>query len=424
MRTGAFGSDSLADTAASALQLGFGDVLPLSAAHGDGLADLTGSLVMEARERNCLEDADAPSAKRGSGGRKAETHHRTTTIQMALMGRPNVGKSTLLNVIVGSERAITGPVAGLTRDAVQVGWKQMDRQFLLVDTAGLTRTRPVATFLDHSYLVNELSLLSALNALKYAQVICLVVDSQQQNFSKIDLQLARMCLTEGRGLVILANKRDLLDGSGVSTTAFADGVKAHTDEYLREFGDIPVIPTSGLHGLGIQRALREIIRTHDSWSYRVETWVLNQWIRDTIASAPKPRAGDKDITIKYMTQISSRPPEFLLSTNVQEIPRHFERYLRSRMQADFDLRGVPIRFVVRKSKGKPVKKELLKHNVSGRRHKGQGEGRGVGPKNRNVNITVKKHVMGDVRDQRRRRDTRQKRILKKRNNTWKAAKAN
>ena len=355
----------------------------------------------------------------------------------------------------------------------------MDRQFLLVDTAGLTRTRPVATFLDvkregkaverqealgkaltgpgakelrvldgvaankvkvplpgvrdlnpeedpsqHSYLVNELSLLSALNALKYAQVICLVVDSQQQNFSKIDLQLARMCLTEGRGLVILANKRDLLDGSGVSTTAFADGVKAHTDEYLREFGDIPVIPTSGLHGSGIQRALREIIRTHDSWSYRVETWVLNQWIRDTIASAPKPRAGDKDITIKYMTQISSRPPEFLLSTNVQEIPRHFERYLRSRMQADFDLRGVPIRFVVRKSKGKPVKKELLKHNVSGRRHKGQGEGRGVGPKNRNVNITVKKHVMGDVRDQRRRRDTRQKRILKKQNNTWKAAKAN
>eukprot|EP00605_Chrysophyceae_sp_TOSAG23-4_P000222 GSChrysophyteH1.ASY1.ANO1.259.1 assembled CDS len=393
---GAFGSDALQDTAAEGLRLGFGEVVPLSAAHGDGLADLATMLVLEARARDCAEE---------------EVPERT--IQMALMGRPNVGKSTLLNAIVGSDRVIAGPVAGLTRDAVPVGWKYKGRQFILVDTAGLTRTRTVPAFLDHSYLINELSLLSALNALKYAQVVCIVVDAEQQNFSKVDLSLARLCLTEGRGLVILANKLDLMDRVGMSATAFAASVKEHADEFLREFGDIPVIPTSGLQGRGVDRAMKEIIRTHDSWSRRIDTWVLNQWIKDTMTSAPRPRAGDKDVNIKYMTQVTSRPPEFLLSANVAELPRHFERFLRAKIQHDFSLRGVPVRFIVRKSKGNPVKKELLKHNLTNRRHKGHAEGRGVGPRKRKVNIAVKRHVVGDARDLRRRRDTRQKRVLRK-----------
>jgi GTPase len=470
---GAHNSDTLLDTAAEALQLGFGDVIPLSAAHGDGLADLATELVLEARLRDCLEDD--PSSETKKKKKNGVVKHPTTampsnerTIQMALMGRPNVGKSTMVNSLIGKERVIAGPIAGLTRDAVQVAWKYDDRQIILVDTAGLTRTRPVSAFLDvkregkavskqeslgmpaigptskelgiingltankvkvplpgvrsldpesdpsqHSYLVSELSLLSALNALKYAQIVCLIVDSEQQQFSKVDLQLARLCLKEGRGLVILANKQDIVEERGVSATAFADGVKLHADEYLREFGDIPVIPTSGLNNRGLDRVMREVIRTHDSWSKRIETWLLNRWIRDTMASAPAPRASDKNIKIKYMTQISSRPPDFLLSTNVEELPGHFERYLRSRIQQDFDLRGVPIRFTIRKSQGNPVKKELLKHNISSRRHKGHSDSRGVGPKKRDINIAVKRHVHGDERDQRRRRDTRNKRIIKK-----------
>ena len=333
----------------------------------------------------------------------------------------------------------------------------------MVDTAGLTRTKPVKELLDvqkenkrvarqeatgvattghtsgvagteegpptkvpvrlpgidvvdpnedpsqFSYQVSELALLSALNALRFAQVVCLVIESTQQQFSKIDLQIARLCLTEGRGLVILANKHDLLSSGSDS---FEAQVKEHCEKFLPEFGDIPVVATSGLQGKGLRRALKEVTRTHDAWSRRVDTWVLNKWLKDLLLSAAPARVAGKTVKVKYITQTSSRPPEFLLFANVEQLPGFFERYLRKRLQETFDLRGVPVRFVVRKTAGTDTRKHLLTNNAKSRRGTGMGEGRGVGAK-RHVNIAIKRHVLGDARDQRRRRDTRRKKIISK-----------
>ena len=394
-----------------------------------------------------------------------------------------------MNAIVGDERVITGPVAGLTRDAIEVEWEFADRNFRLVDTAGLTRTRTVPTLANSklqkksqklrffrpddgvgtpnetssnldaqrrvsgpigmpspktaakpsvlkrivlpgirdvhpdadpsqfSYQVSELALINALNALRFAQVVVLVVDSEQGKFTKTDLQLATRCLDEGRALVVVANKADLLatgDEEHISETEYARSVKEHCDEYLRDFGDIPVVITSALTGKGVRRVLRTVIDVHDAWSKRCPTWILNRWLRDTMVTAPPARYAGKPLKIKYITQTKSRPPSFTLFANVSELPGALERHLKSRIQEDFQLKGVPLRFVVRKTAGNEVRKDLLKHKVGAhgknRRGKGHGEGRGVGPKKRNIPIEIRK--LHDKQDIRRRRDTRQKRMLK------------
>ena len=254
-------------------------------------------------------------------------------------------------------------------------------------------------------------------SLKFAQVVVIVVDSQQGTFSKTDLQLATKCLNEGRAVVVVANKADLLetyDENHVSMTMLGAGVKEHCHEYLRDFGDIPVIVTSALSGRGVNKVLRHVIDVHDAWSKRYPTSILNRWLQDTMTTAPITRHATKPVKIKYITQAKNRPPTFTLFTNVSELPGSLERFLKSRMQEDFELRGVPLRFVVRKSAGSEVRKELLKHKLVAygkkRRGKGHGEGRGVGPSKRNIPIELRK--LDDKMDSRRRRDTRRRRVVR------------
>ena len=493
-------SDVVLDSVSESARLGFGVPVPISASHGEGMAELAGLLVREAEARGCLldekEERDARDEARlerhgeleleiGEDGKSVlpPLSMEDKTIQLAFMGRPNVGKSTLMNAILGDERVITGPVAGLTRDAIEVEWEYRKRLFRLVDTAGLTRTRPVPALTDNktqkqvtkkleslspgaypesgskaspnkligmptasaaakpsvykkislpgiqdlkpdvdpsqfSYQVSELALINALNALRFAQVVVLVVDAEQGRFSKTDLQLATRAMNEGRAMVVVANKADLLhtrdEETHVSKRELEESVKAHCDEYLRQFGDIPVIVTSALNGQGVKRVLRNVIEVHDAWSKRCPTWVLNKWLRDTMVTAPVSRQGGKALKIKYITQTKSRPPAFTLWTNVSELPGAVERFLKSRIQEDFQLKGIPLRFSVRKTAGNDVKKGLLKHKVSAhgknRRGQGHGEGRGVGPNKRNVPIEIRK--LNDKRDIRRRRDTREKKIIK------------
>ncbi len=513
---GAHQSDAILDSMSEASRLGFGLPVPVSASHGDGLADIASMLVDTAEKKGyCLDEEEERAsrdmhrriAKRESQGGSIEEEGEgeaksatgkgplaleDKTIQLAFMGRPNVGKSTLMNAILSEERCITGPVAGLTRDAIEVEWSYSGRNFRLVDTAGLTRTRPVLSLTDSkaqkrstdkheslslaayaesdaatastansssvarslvgmkssagaakkspykkitlpgieflkpdvdpsqfSYQVSEMALISALNALRFAQVVVLVVDSQQGNFSKTELQLARKCMEEGRGMVVVANKADLLSSDDpeqhVSRAHYEQAVVEHCEEYLREFGNIPVIVTSAANGQGVKRVLRNVIEVHDAWSKRCTTWVLNRWLRDTMVAAPSPRQGGKTLKVKYMTQIKARPPVFALFANVSELPGSVERYLKTRIQEDFVLRGIPVEFVVRKTSGHEVKKDLLKHKVGahgkGRRGKGHGEGRGVGPKKRDLPIELRK--LNDKTDIRRRRDSRQKKLMRK-----------
>jgi len=416
-------SNAVMSTVADASRLGFGDPVLVSATHGDGMADLAQVLLMEARRRGKLEEEVSSAPHQLALVRKKkkmmmpikEMKDMTTSlvvedqvvrgpitiedrvIQLAIMGRPNVGKSTLLNAFIREDRAITGPMPGLTRDAVHAEWQHRDRLFRLVDTAGLTRIRtnksrletmqdkekrlstimdrasssfppenaksihalvklPGLAFVDpesdpsqYSYQISEFALISALNALRYAQVVLLVVEGSQGKFSKLDLQLAGKCLEEGRGLVIAANKSDLMVPSGVSSAAYEEGVRSHIAEFLREFGDIPVVVSSGTEGKGIDRILNTVIKVHDAWSRRVSTGDLNSWLKDLLVTNPPPRVNGRLLNLKYITQIKSRPPTFALFTNMEELPGFFERFLKSNIQQAFKLQGVPLRFVVRKT---------------------------------------------------------------------------
>lgn len=432
-------SDHVMDVVSDSYRLGFGEPLLISASHGDGLADLATHLIAVAQKRGLDDGGDDHLEKtrqkrgRGSSTKQNKTVASDTSaiiapdnpreIQLAIMGRPNVGKSTLLNRIVGDERVITGPVAGLTRDAIAVTWTHRDCPFRLVDTAGLTRlqtderlltsvvvreesqqslaegvlrrrknlpknislpgTDVLDVFADPSQFsaqISEMSLISALNALRFAQVVMIVVEADQRAFRHIDLQLARKCLQEGRAVFIAANKVDVAESEGLSLTQYEKQVEENAAEYLRDFGSVPVVACSGLNGRGVNRLLNVAMQVHEAWDKRVDTWVLNDWLKELMVTAPTARAGDKAIKIKYMTQVKGRPPTFTLFTNVKELPPFFERFLRSRLQQDFQLKGVPVRFIIRKSEGREAKKALLKFGKQSKRGRGFGDAKGrVGP---------------------------------------------
>ncbi len=473
-------SESVLDTFAEGSRLGLGDPFLVSAVHGDGMADLASIMVKHAQERHCFLSTDdeeeykvkhvyTDSYYANNDVEDNENHKSlkgvplsSKTIQLAIMGKPNVGKSTIMNSILGDERCMVGPIAGLTRDSIEVEWKQFDRNFKLVDTAGLTHVKVIKKHLESkrqhrlddeynktgldlydekgkllpgvhqvnpeedpsqfSHQVQELALVNALASLKYAQVILLVVESAQGNFRNIDLQLARKCLEEGRSLVVVANKLDLLNNGSDSTgndmavthEMYRSMVQEHVNTYLRDFGHVPVIPCSALYQDNIDKILTAAIEVHDAWSKRVNTWVLNRWLKDCILTAPQFRHKGKAIKLKYITQLSSRPPEFLLFTNVEEVPQTLIRHLRNEIQRDFDLKGTPVRFVVRKSVGNETDKTRLQQKLVGHGKKGRrgvgNDSRGVGPKNRSITIEEKKYF--DKQDARRRADTRKKKMVR------------
>lgn len=485
-------SDQIIETVSDSVRLGFGEPVLISASHGDGLSDLAQVLINSAQSRGLDDGADEKGGRRKKQQQiktsKSETTSATTksersallltpvepedvddssipisnsssssssskpaaitieerTIQLAIMGRPNVGKSTMLNAFVGSERSIAGPTPGLTRDAIHVDWKFGARKFRLVDTAGLTRLRPnkhilqglrdtkqieamnkIGKGFDHtkefsidlpgmrmmdsetdpsqySYQLSEYALQDALNALRFAQVVLLVVEVKQGAFSNLDLQLARKVLQEGRALVIAANKSDIAQKeSGLSSADYQAGVRKHAESFMREFGEVPIVACSGFSETGTKRVLRQVIATHDAWSKRISTGLLNEWLKDTMLASPAARLGNKTIRIKYATQVKTRPPTFALFSNIPALPGFFERFLRSKFQRDFHLDGVPLRFIIRKTEGNPAKKSLLKQGKKTRRGIGHGEGRGVGPDR--LRKSYKKSVEQDTR---RRRDSR------------------
>ena len=370
---GAHLSDRVLDTVSESLAFGMGEPLLISASHGDGMAELAQSLMSIAKERN-LDVGDESIEVRDSSSRALEDR----TIQMAIMGKPNVGKSTLLNAIVGKERVITGPTPGLTRDAIHVDWQFGGRLFKLVDTAGLTRITPVtkmnstessqllsedkrnmkriqnelepklhetklSRLIDlpgvsetdpmddpsqYSYQISELALTDALNSLRFAQVVLLVVEGKQGKFNKIDLQIAQKCLVEGRALVVCANKRDIVMSAGITPELYEEGVVLHCRQYMKEFGEVRVVSCSATEADGVKGVLQAVLETHDSWSKRINTWVLNRWIKDALLSSNAPRVAGKTISVKYATQVKTRPPTFALFCNTEELPGFFERHLR------------------------------------------------------------------------------------------------
>lgn len=312
-----------------AFGLGFGDPVAFSAEHGEGLADLFETLlpfIDRPDEADDEEDEDSPDAP----------------LKLAIVGRPNAGKSTLVNRILGEERLITGPEAGITRDSIAIDWQWQPREgpprpVRLIDTAGLRKKAKVQDKLE------KLSVADALHAVDFAEVVVLLLDATQGLESQ-DLRIADQVLQEGRALVVALNKWDVAE----NPPALFQGVRAALDDGLAQVRGVPLITVSAFTGRGLDQLLQAAFDARDAWSRRVSTGQLNRWFEAAVERNPPPAPGGKRIKLRYLTQAKTRPPGFVLfGTRVDQLPESYRRYLINGIRNELGFNGVPIRLTVR-----------------------------------------------------------------------------
>jgi GTP-binding protein len=317
-----------------AYELGLGEPVAISAEHGEGLADLYAAL------RAALPDATAPPADADRGDVAGEQASVSSPIRIAVVGRPNSGKSTLVNRLLGEERLLTGPEAGITRDAIAVDVTWDDRRFRVHDTAGLRRRARIEEKLE------KLSVADALNAVRFAEVVVLLMDAEHP-FEEQDLRIADLIEREGRALVLGMNKWDLVERRPGAIKA----LREETDHWLPQVKGVPVIAVSGLTGAGLDRLMRAVVDAHAVWNRRVGTSALNRWLAEVVASHPPPAVSGRRIRLDYVTQPKSRPPSFVLFTSrADAVPDAYRRYLVNSLRESFDLPGTPIRLTLREKK--------------------------------------------------------------------------
>jgi GTP-binding protein len=261
-------------------------------------------------------------------------------LQLAIVGRPNVGKSTLVNRLVGAERLLTGPEAGITRDAIAVDWEFQGRPIRLIDTAGLRRRARISEKLE------KLSGSDAMRAVRYAQVVVLLLDAEAM-LEKQDLTIARQVVDEGRALVVAANKWDLIRDSRAALKKLHERLA----DSLPQVRGGPVGTISALEGRNLTTLLRTVIGIYDVWNRRVPTAKLNEWLAFMTDAHPPPLAAGRRVRLRYMTQIKTRPPTFAIWTSRPEaLADSYVRYLTNGLREDFSLEGVPLRVILRKGK--------------------------------------------------------------------------
>jgi GTP-binding protein len=321
--------------ALEAYDLGLGEPLPLSAEHGEGLADLYDAIREALPEKTGpaqeIERAAAPlPLGEEEDGSELDP---TKPLRVAVVGRPNSGKSTLINRILGEERLLTGPEAGITRDSIGLEFTWRDRVFKLFDTAGLRKRARVEDKLE------KLAAADALRAVRFAEVVVLLVDASIP-FEKQDLSIADLTSKEGRALVIALSKWDLIEDRGSRLSR----LREEAARLLPQVRGAPVIAVSGATGDGIDRLMGAIVQVHEVWNKRIATGKLNRWLAATIAETPPPAVSGRRIKIRYMTQPKARPPHFVLFGNqLDELPTSYERFLANGLREAFALPGVPIR---------------------------------------------------------------------------------
>ncbi len=328
--------------------LGFADPLPISAAHGDGMVDLFDALKAlvpqeaeaeeekKPRRAKKKEEAD-PEAEEGEGD---EDEEDDKPLHLAIAGRPNAGKSTLINRLLGEERLLTGPEPGLTRDAIPIKWTYRDRPVRLVDTAGMRRRTRIDERLE------KLSVKETLRAIRLAHVVVVVIDAQQP-FDKQDYMIAEHVVDEGRALVIAINKWDTVK----EKKQLLDMIRAKIDASLAQLPGVPLVTMSALNGDGMDNLMREVMRAYEVWNKRIGTSPLNRWLTDKQSSNPPPIVSGRRVKLRYMTQIKSRPPTFAAWVNKPvDLPDSYLRFLTNSLRATFKLNGTPIRWLLRKGK--------------------------------------------------------------------------
>ena len=304
--------------------LGLGEPVAISAEHGEGLGDLFAAVLAKTTDEN-IPDGDDP-AERGEA-----------PIRMAIVGRPNAGKSTLVNKLIGEERLLTGPEAGITRDAVSVDWDWRGRRVRLVDTAGLRRKARIEAKLE------KLSTQDTLRSITFAEVVVLVMDATHP-FETQDLQIADLVEREGRSLVFVLAKWDLVEDPGPRLKEFIE----HAERMLPQLRGAPVVHLSAETGRGLDRLMPAVIKAHGDWSTKLKTRDLNDWLKLAVERHPPPAVNGRRVKPKYMAQTKARPPTFVLfASRADKLPESYRRYLVNSLRQSFDLPGTPIRITVK-----------------------------------------------------------------------------
>lgn len=327
------------DSIHEAHKLGLGTPIPFSAEHGLGMLDLYDALKEEADKKK--EDGEKIEASDENEANEQENEAlKKRPIQLAIVGRPNVGKSTLVNALLKDERMLTGPEAGVTRDAITSQWTYAGYKINLVDTAGLRKNSKIEDSLE------RMSAASTKHAAFMAQVVILVLDADAV-LDKQDLTIARQVLDEGRALVIAVNKWDIANRK--------EALQKLNDKLqtsLTQADGVPTVTISALKRENLDKLMRAVLKVYKRWNVRIPTAPLNQWFADMIDKYPPPLGKNKRrIKLRYITQAKTRPPAFyIFSSNPEGLPDAYLRYLTNQLRETFDLRGIPIRITVRKTK--------------------------------------------------------------------------
>jgi len=315
---------------AESYALGLGDPIGISAEHGEGLGDLYDALkdlMPEPVHDDELDEDDA----------EGEEIDPSRPIRVAVLGRPNAGKSTLINYLLGEERLLTSPEAGTTRDSIAVDVEWKGRKLRVFDTAGLRRRSRIDDKLE------KLSVSDALRAVRFAEVVVLVMDAQNR-FEEQDLRLADLVEREGRAIVLAVNKWDLIE----RTPGAIGALRESADRLLPQLRGAPLVAVSGLMGEGIDRLIAAIEMAHGTWNKRVSTSALNRWFEQAVRANPPPAVSGRRLKLNYVTQTKARPPSFVVfCSRADAVPQSYLRYLTNSLREAFSLPGTPIRITLR-----------------------------------------------------------------------------
>jgi GTP-binding protein len=315
--------------AVEAYELGLGDPVAISAEHGEGLSDLYDAVRAALPELTAVAAADDEE--------ETDEERANRPIRVAVVGRPNVGKSTLINRLLGEERLLTGPEAGITRDTITVMLDWHGRGFRLYDTAGMRKRARIEEKLE------KLSVADTLNAIRFAEVVIVLMDAERP-FEEQDLRIADLVQREGRALVLGMNKWDLMERKAGA----AGKLREEADHWLPQVKGVPIIATSGMQGDGLDRLMQAVVDAHTVWNKRVATNPLNRWFEDAISSHPPPAVSGRRLKLNYITQVKARPPSFVLFCSRSDaVPESYLRYLVHGMREQFELPGTPIRITLR-----------------------------------------------------------------------------
>ncbi len=316
-----------------AYTLGWGDPIALSAEHGEGLSDLYDALAEHISAPP--DEAEPPLAEAEIEGDELDPDR---PVKIAVVGRPNAGKSTLINRLLGEDRLLTGPEAGITRDSIAIDWTWQDRSFRIFDTAGMRRKARVQEKLE------KLSVADGLRAIRFAELVIVLIDATQP-FDKQDLQIADLIEREGRAAVIALNKWDLIKDKQAREAELREELA----RLLPQMRGISMLPVSAERGTGLEKLMTAVVATYATWNRRVSTAELNRWLADALSEHTPPAVSGRRIKLRYVTQAKARPPTFILfCSRPESVPAAYQRYLVNGLRETFKFGGVPIRLTLRR----------------------------------------------------------------------------